>query len=122
MEKREKKTREEEAIEFLRSIGVEARRAPDEKLPKGRTRIAFFGETKRIPKVRERIEVRTSDGSWKRGYQAISGITTDEEYPGERVIWITSEQEWQAARKEGREPGGASWPVKQMAATEDKAD
>lgn len=113
---------EEELVAYARKRGVNASIIPDEDLPKGRTRITFFGEAKRIPKAGEKIEVRVEDGFWQQGYRAISGIVTDEEYPGERVIWITAEQEWQAARKEGREPDGAPWPVKQMATVEDEAD
>lgn len=88
---------------------------PDEDLPKGPIRLTFFGEARRIPEVDEPVEVRVEDGSWRKGYRAISKPTTDEEYPGEEVIWITPENEWRAAKKEGREPDGAPWPVSQMA-------
>lgn len=69
------------------------------------------------------MEVRIDDGSWRGGFRAITGPTIDEEYPGERVVWISAEDEWQAARREGRKPGGTPWPLERMSAVgEERGD
>lgn len=100
--------------EELRERGFET--IPGDELPEGTVRVTFFGEARRVPEVGERVEVRIEDGSWRLGFRATSEPTTDEEYPGERVVWISAEDEWLAARREGRQPAGAPWPLEQMAA------
>ena len=119
-EEERRMTKEEQDLKRIREAGVEAYKIPDERLPRGgRTRMTFFGEAKkRVPGVGERIEVRVGDGSWRGGYRAVSGPTTDGEHPGEAVVWISSEDEWAAAEAEDRAPAGVPWPLEQIAVVE----
>ena len=123
-----RKTKEEQDIERLREMGVDAGRILDEDLPKGRTRITFFGEARRrAPGIGERIEVRVEDGSWRGGYRAVTGPADAREVPEEHLravgvdprmkgtaVWITDEERWRAAAETGRAPDGMPWPVEQL--------
>jgi hypothetical protein len=37
------------------------------------------------------------------------------------VVWVCSEEEWQAAHAEGREPEGLPWPAKHVQLAEELA-
>ena len=110
------KMTEEEIAEYMRSRGVEARVVPDEEMPEDVSIVTFFGEPRREPEVGEKVELRDAAGDWRGGYRCISEKTTDEEYPGEVVVWIAPESEWRAAIDEEREAGGAPWPLEQLTA------
>ena len=66
----------------------------------------------RIPDPSQKVELRLEDGSWRRGFRAISEPSTVE--TGEVVIWVYKEDEYRDARWEDREPVGVPWPVKRM--------
>lgn len=127
-------TNTEKAIEQIRKAVVEyggdvrVGRIPDEDLPRRRTRITVFGEARRrVPEIGEHVEVRVEDGSWRRGYRAVTGPTDVREIPEEHlraagvdpreggtVVWITDEERWRAAAEAGRVPDGMPWPVEQL--------
>jgi hypothetical protein len=66
----------------------------------------------RIPDPGQHVDVRLEDGSWRRGFRAISEPSTAE--TGDVVIWVCTEDEYRDARWEDREPVGVPWPVKRM--------
>lgn len=117
-----RRTNEERVLDELRAgareVGaeIEARKIPDGELPEGRVRLTFFGEARRVPGHGEKIEVRVADGSWRGGFRAMNGPDAHEDFPDERVVWITSEEEWQTAEREDRRPAGQPWPAAQMRA------
>lgn len=43
--------------------------------------------------------------------RAIGGVTPGHDFP---VVWITSEEEWEAARAEGRDPEAVPWPAEDV--------
>jgi hypothetical protein len=106
----------EDARRYAREQGlnVEIGLIPDEKLPKGRMHVTFFGEAYRIPEPGTAVEIRVADGSWQGGFRAIEGPTEHESYPGERVAWITSEEEWESAANEDRPAARQPWPFARM--------
>jgi hypothetical protein len=52
------------------------------------------------------------DGSWRRGFRAVSEPSTTEW--GEVVVWVATEDEYRAARWEGRSAVGVPWPTERM--------
>jgi hypothetical protein len=46
---------------------------------------------------------------------ALSGPKRGEDFP---VVWVCREEEWEAARLEGREPDGVPWPREDVWAAE----
>ncbi len=117
----ERKTKEQQNLERMREfarqrgLNVKIGLIPDEKLPKGPVRYTFFGEARRAPEHGDEVEVRVEDGTWRAGYRVINGPTTHEEFPGERVAWITSEEEWaKASASENRRTAGQPWPIAQI--------
>jgi hypothetical protein len=52
------------------------------------------------------------DGSWRGGFRAISEPSTTEW--GEVVVWVATEDEYRAARGEGRSAVGVPWPTERM--------
>jgi hypothetical protein len=103
-------------IREMREMGVEASRLPDEKLPQGRMRVTFFGEARKLPEPGSPIEVRVEDGSWRGGFRIASGPSTHEDFPNERVVWITSDEEWSSAAAEDRPAARQPRPAEQMRA------
>ncbi len=102
----------------LREHGFEI--MPEEKVAEGTTHVTFFGAVRYVPEMGERVELRAADGSWRSGYRATSEVTTDDEYPGEDVVWISTEEEWNTAASEGRASAGAPWPLAQMRSPEER--
>ena len=43
--------------------------------------------------------------------RAITGVQPGHDFP---VVWVCSEEEWQGAHSEGREPEGLPWPAKHV--------
>jgi hypothetical protein len=43
--------------------------------------------------------------------RAITGVQPGRDFP---VVWVCSEQEWQDARAQGREPEGLPWPAEDV--------
>ena len=66
----------------------------------------------RIPDPGQHVELRTEDGSWRKGFRALSEPWTA--HTGEVMIWIATEDEYRAAGREGRSAVGVSWPTERM--------
>jgi hypothetical protein len=66
----------------------------------------------RVPSPGQHVDLRTEDGSWRRGFRAISEPSTTEW--AEVVVWVATEDEYRAARSEGRSAVGVPWPVERM--------
>ena len=43
--------------------------------------------------------------------RAVTGVQPGHDFP---VVWVCSEEEWQAAHDEGREPEGLPWPAEDV--------
>jgi hypothetical protein len=43
--------------------------------------------------------------------RAVTGVRPGHDFP---VVWVCSEDEWQAAGAEGREPDGLPWPAEDV--------
>jgi hypothetical protein len=67
--------------------------------------------TPRVPDPGQPVDLRMEDGSWRRGFRAISEPSTTE---WEEVVWIATEDEYRAARGEGRSAVGVPWPTERM--------
>jgi hypothetical protein len=67
-----------------------------------------------VPEVGQRVRLRTARGRrWRGSYRAVSEPYTDE--GGVVVLRVAEEEEYRAARREGRSAIGMPWPVRQMA-------
>jgi hypothetical protein len=66
----------------------------------------------RVPDPGQHVELRMEDGSWRRGFRAVSEPSTTEW--GEVVVWVATEDEYRAARWEGRSAVGVPWPTERM--------
>ena len=97
-----------------RNIKADAVRPKADESGNRRSTITLFGSPRRVLGIGEAVELRASDGSWRTGYRATSGVTTDEEYPEQDVVWVSTEEEWSAAESEGRTAMGSPWPLAQM--------
>ena len=60
----------------------------------------FLKRTPRVPDPGQPVDLRMEDGSWRRGFRAISEPSTTEW--GEVAVWVATEDEYRAARGEGR--------------------
>jgi hypothetical protein len=66
----------------------------------------------RVPDPGQHVDLRMEDGSWRRGFRAVSEPSTSEW--GEVVVWVATEDEYRAARGEGRSAVGVPWPTERM--------
>lgn len=66
----------------------------------------------RVPDPGQHVDLRMEDGSWRRGFRAVSEPSTTEW--GEVVVWVATEDEYRAARWEGRSAVGVPWPTERM--------
>ena len=66
----------------------------------------------RVPDPGQLVELRMEDGSWRQGFRAVSEPSTTER--GEVVVWVATEDEYRAARGEGRSAVGVPWPTERM--------
>jgi hypothetical protein len=66
----------------------------------------------RVPDPGQHVELRMEDGSWRRGFRAVSEPSTTE--LEEVVVWVATEDEYRAARGEGRSAVGVPWPTERM--------
>jgi hypothetical protein len=87
--------------------------------PKVRATITFLGEPRQIPQPGDKVVLRVADGSWQGGFRCLS---EPPEESGERAVWIAREVEYQAPRREVREPAGDRWPLSQMAKADHQSD
>ena len=66
----------------------------------------------RVPDPGQHVDLHMEDGSWRRGFRAVSEPSTTEW--GEVVVWVATEDEYRAARWEGRSAVGVPWPTERM--------
>jgi hypothetical protein len=62
-----------------------------------------------------RRDLRTEDGTWRKGFRALSEPSTAD--TGEVMIWVATEDEYRAAGREGRSAVGVPWPTERMRLT-----
>ena len=79
---------------------------------KGRAVLPLLGRSPRIPDPGQHVDIRLEDGSWKRGFRAISDPSTAE--TGGGVIWVCTQDEYAEARRDARPAVGLPWPVERM--------
>ena len=80
-----------------------------------RSRLPLLKRTPRIPDPGQHVDLRTEDGSWRKGFRAISEPWTA--VMGEVMIWVATEDEYRAARREGRSAVGVPWSTLRMRLT-----
>jgi hypothetical protein len=80
--------------------------------PALRRGLALLKGPPRVADPGQRVELRLEDGSWRRGFRAISKPSTRES--GEVVVWVATEDEYRAARGEDRSAVGVPWPKERM--------
>jgi hypothetical protein len=80
--------------------------------PAVRRRLPLLKGPPHVPDPGQHVDLRMEDGSWRRGFRALSEPSTTEW--GEVVVWIATEDEYQAARGEGRSAVGVPWPKERM--------
>jgi hypothetical protein len=73
-----------------------------------RQRLTFLKRPPCIPDPGQHVDLRTEDGSWRKGFRALSGPWTSD--TGEVVIWVATEDEYRAAGREGRSAVGCRGP------------
>jgi hypothetical protein len=66
----------------------------------------------RIPDPGQHVDLRTEDGTWRKGFRALSEPWTAD--TGEVMIWVATEDEYRAAGREGRSAVGVPWPTERM--------
>ena len=66
----------------------------------------------RIPDPGQHVDLRVEDGSWRKGFRALSEPWTA--HTGEVMIWVATEDEYRAAGREGRSAVGVPWPTERM--------
>jgi hypothetical protein len=77
-----------------------------------RRRLPLLKGPPHVPDPGQHVDLRMEDGSWRRGFRALSEPSTTEW--GEVVVWIATEDEYRAARGEGRSAVGVPWPTERM--------
>jgi hypothetical protein len=82
---------------------------------KVRATITFFGEPCRMPKPEEKVKLRIADGSWQGGFRCISAPLDED---GEQRVWVARDEEYQAAKREGRVPVSDTWPLDALVGTD----
>jgi hypothetical protein len=83
---------------------------------KVRATIVFIGAPNPVPKPGEKVELHAADGSWRGGFRYIGDPFTED---GEQRVWVTTEEEYRQAQREGREPAGSTWPLSQIAVVDE---
>lgn len=66
----------------------------------------------RVPDPGQCVDLRGEDGSWRKGFRAISEPSTTEQ--GEVVVWVATEDEYRAAQRQARSAVGVPWPTGRM--------
>ena len=66
----------------------------------------------RIPDPGQHVDLRAEDGSWRKGFRALTEPWTS--HSGEVMIWVATEDEYRAAGREGRSAVGVPWPTEHM--------
>ena len=75
-------------------------------------RLPLMRRPPRIPDPGEMVDLRMEDGSWRKGFRALSEPSTIQ--TGEVLIWVCTEDEYREARREERGAVGMRWPAKRM--------
>jgi hypothetical protein len=83
---------------------------------KVRATSTFFGEPYPIPEPGERVVLHVADGSWREGFRCVSAPLVAD---GERRVWAATEGEYGTATQEVRAPAGDTWPVSQLAPSDE---
>jgi hypothetical protein len=78
----------------------------------GRPRLPLLKRPPRIPDPGQKVDLWMEDGSWRRGFRAISEPSTAD--TGEVVISVCTEDEYRDARWEERQAVGVPWRTKRM--------
>jgi hypothetical protein len=78
--------------------------------------ITFIGEAHRRPEVGEPVRLHIDGGSWREGFRCISDPFSE---GGKRRVWVAIKEEYRQVQREGRLPVGDTWPISQMAVTDD---
>ncbi len=73
----------------------------------------FLKGPPRVPDPGQLVGLRTEDGSWRMGFRVVSERSTTEW--GEVAVCVATEDEYRAARWEGRSAVGVPWPTERMA-------
>jgi hypothetical protein len=63
-----------------------------------------------------KVFIQTADGQLL-PRRAISDVERGEDFP---VVWVSREEEWEAAQAEGREPDAVPWPAEDVQLAEDE--
>jgi len=79
--------------------------------PAVRAGLPFLKGPPRVPDPGQHVELRTEDGSWRRGFRAITEPSTTERGA---VVWVATEDEYRAAQRQGRSAVGVPWPTERM--------
>jgi hypothetical protein len=79
--------------------------------PAVRAGLPFLKGPPRVPDPGQHVELRTEDGSWRRGFRAITEPSTTERGT---VVWVATEDEYRAAERQGRSAVGVPWPTERM--------
>ena len=66
----------------------------------------------RVPDPGQHVDLRAEDGSWRRGFRALSGPWTAD--TGEAMILVATEDEYRTASREDRSAVGVPWPAGRM--------
>ena len=77
--------------------------------PALRPRLHLLKRAPRVPDPGQHVDLRTEDGAWREGFRALSGPWTSD--TGEVVILVATEDEYRAAKREGRSAVGVPWPA-----------
>jgi hypothetical protein len=80
-----------------------------------RSGLPLLKRTPRIPDPGQHVDRRTEDGTWRKGFRALSEPWTAD--TGEVMIWVATEDEYRAAGREGRSAVGVAWPTERMRLT-----
>lgn len=77
-----------------------------------RMRLLLLKRTPCIPDPGQHVDLHTEDGTWRQGFRALSEPWTAA--TGEVMIWVATEDEYRAARREGRSAVGLPWSTRRM--------
>jgi hypothetical protein len=66
----------------------------------------------RIPDPGQHVDLHAEGGTWRKGFRALSEPWTAD--TGEVMIWVATEDEYRAARREGRSAVGLPWSTRRM--------
>ena len=80
-----------------------------------RSGLSLLKRPPRIPDPGQHVDLHTEDGAWRKGFRALSEPWTAD--TGEVMIWVATEDEYRAARREGRSAVGVPWPTERMRLT-----